>query len=97
MNYKLIYRYIGKGLGKSGSKWWVESCRLEILNLVGLGWDILAVGVGYQLTIPADEGNNLGFALFGMRANQDRPEMLPIMRALKNSAWAALASTQRSL
>ena len=37
------------------------------------GWGTLAVGVGYQRTIPADEDNNLGFALFGMRANQDHP------------------------
>jgi hypothetical protein len=67
------------------------------VNLVGLGWGILAVGIGYQRTIPADEDNNLGFALFGMRANQDHPEMLPITTALKNSALAALARTQRSL
>ena len=69
---------MGKGLGKSCSKWWVESCRLEIVNLVCLGWGILAYGVGYHRTIPADGDNNLGFALFGMRANQDLPEMLPI-------------------
>ena len=43
-----------------------------------LGCGILAVRVGYQWTIPADEDNNLGFTLFGMRANQDHPEMLPI-------------------
>ena len=49
------------------------------MNLVGLGWGILAVGVQYQRTIPADEDKKLGLALFGMRANQDCPEMLPIM------------------
>ena len=55
------------------------------MNLVGLGWGILAVGVGYQRTIPADEDNNLGFALFGMRANQDHPEMFPITMCFMSS------------
>ena len=54
-------------------------------NLVGLGWGILAIGVGYQLTIPADEDNNLGFTLFGMRANQDHPEMLMITTCFMSS------------
>ena len=52
---------------KSGSKWCVESCWLEIVNLVGLGWGILAVGVGYQRTISAGGGSNLGFALLEPR------------------------------
>ena len=59
-------------------------------NLPGRG--ILAVGVGYQLTIPADEGNNLGFALFGMRANQDRPEMLLITTCLMSSEKQCIGS-----
>ena len=50
-----------------------------------LGWGILAVRVGYKLTIPADEDNNLGFALFGMRANQDHPEMLQITTCFMSS------------
>ena len=51
-----------------------ESCWL------GLGYPS-----GYQRTIPADGDNNLGFALFGMRANHDRPEMLPIAMCFMSS------------
>ena len=52
-------------------------------NLPGRG--ILAVGVGYQQTIPADEDNNLGFTLFGSRANQDSPEKFPITMCFMSS------------
>ena len=75
-----------------GSKWWVESSRLVIMNLVGLGWGILAIRVGYQLTIPADEDNKLGFALFGMRANQDSPEMLLITTCFMSSEKQCIGS-----
>ena len=43
---------MGKGLGESGSKLWVESCRLEIVNLVGLAGGHITVGVRYLLAIP---------------------------------------------
>ena len=77
-------------------KWWVESSRLEIVNLVGLGWGILTVRVGYQLTIPADEDNNLGFTLFGMRANQDLPEMLLIMMCFISSEKQCIGSVGKN-
>ena len=66
------------------------------MNLVGLGWGILAVGVGYQRTIPADEDNNLGFALFGMRANQDHPEMLLIMTCFMSSEKQCIGSVGKN-
>ena len=68
---------MGKGLGKSGSKWWVESCLLEIVNLITiwLAGGLIAVRVGHQLAIPAGEGNNLWFALLVVRANWNALEM----------------------
>ena len=55
------------------------------MNLVGLGW-------GIQRTIPADGDNNLGLALFGMRANQDSPEMLQIMMCFTSSEKQCIGS-----
>ena len=79
-----------------GSKWWVESSRLAIVSLVSLGWGILAVRVGYQQTIPADGDNNLGFTLFGMRANQDCPEMLLIATCFMSSEKQCIGSVGKN-
>ena len=51
-----------------GSKWWVESCRWKVVNLLGLAGGLIAVRVGYPRAIPVGEGNNLGFALLVVRA-----------------------------
>ena len=66
------------------------------MNLVCLGWGILAVGVGYQWTIPADEDNNLGFTLFGMRANQDHPEILQITTCSMSSEKQCIGSVGKN-
>ena len=65
-------------------------------DLVSLGWGILAVRVVYQRTILADEDNNLGFALFGMRANQDRPEMLSITTCFMSSEKQCIGSVGKN-
>ena len=66
------------------------------MNLVGLGWGILAVGVGYHRTIPADGDNNLGFTLFGSRANQDHPEMLLITMCFMSSEKQCIGSVGKN-
>ena len=59
-------------------------------------WLGLAVRVGYQRTISADEDNNLGFTLFGMRANQDCPEMLLITTCFMSSEKQCIGSVGKN-